>query len=374
MNLKTRLYTLQLKVRQWLIAKSQRSATIFNESIEPSDHQPTKMLFVLAGLIGDSVMSLPVITEARRFWPRARIAVLGKKHNRELIAACSFYDEFYEFNADPFSLRKSGETKKLEAWLSEQDFDAAFILLGDQFAHLLARAGIPVRVGVTGTPLENCLTHTYEIGSPRSWGPDERLNALRCLGYQPEAVSPSLAVNEDVRRSGRAKLLALGLDESMDYAVLHPFGSSRRQWWKFDEIGNLATKLKAGQSLQAVLVGAGEAADIQEAKNPDIISTLGQLTLPELLAVIDEARLVITTDSGPFHIAGALRKPIVGLFRDRRPEHAGRYSKTEIVFGEDPECAKSCDWERCADDPCRQMMNISVEAVAGAADRIPSKA
>ena len=126
-------------------------------------------MFVLAGLIGDSVMCLPAISEARRLWPEAHITVLGKTHNRELISACPFYDEFYECNADPFSLRRSKDIKALERWLVDQKFDAAIILLGDQFAHLLARAGIPVRVGVNGTLLQSCLTHTYNIGRPEEW-------------------------------------------------------------------------------------------------------------------------------------------------------------------------------------------------------------
>ncbi len=372
MSIKSYIYEAQLRVRQRIAGGSTgRKPTTDFAAVE---FTPEKVLFVLAGLIGDSVMSLPAMIEARRLWPDARLTVLGKKHNQELIAASSFYDEFYEFNADPFSLRKSSETKKLEAWLSDQHFDAAFILLGDQFAHLLERARIPVRVGVAGTRLEGCLTHTYEIGSPRTWGPDERLNALRCLGYQPEVVLPSIAVVEDARQSPRAKLLALGLDESVDYAILHPFGSSRRQWWKTDESGSLAAKLMTDHGFKCVLVGGGEAADIQEAKSPEIISTLGQLTLPELLAVIEGSRIVITTDSGPFHIAGALQKPIVGLFRDRRPEHAARYSRTEVVFGKESECLKSCSWERCAVDPCRQMRNISVDAIAAAASRILSEA
>lgn len=361
MNLKSLLYTLQLRARQRLIGKRYASASE-KIAIEPGIYQPRKLLFVLAGLIGDSVMSLSAIIEARRIWPNAHITVLGKKHNRELIQACSFFDEFYECNADPFSLRKSGEIKKLERWLSEQGFNAAFILLGDQFAHLLAGAGIPVRVGVNGTVLENCLTHTYDIGSPRAWGSNERLNALRCLGYSVEKPAPELSVDDEARRTGREKLAALGLDESGDYAVLHPFGSSRRQWWKIDDVGALAAKLEECD-LQTVVIGGSETVS-QISKDAAVIDSTGQLTLPELLAVIDGSKLVITTDSGPFHIAGALGKHIVGLFRSRRPEHAKQYGTASVLFGENERCMQACKWDSCEGEPCRQMENITVEGVA----------
>ncbi len=361
MNLKSQLYTLQLRTRQRLIGKRYASASE-KIAIEPGVYQPRKLLFVLAGLIGDSVMSLPAIIEARRIWPNAHIAVLGKKHNRELIQACSFFDEFYECNADPFSLRRSVEIKKLESWLSEQGFDAAFILLGDQFAHLLARAGISVRVGVAGTALENCLTHTYEIGSPRAWGSNERLNALRCLGYSVGQAEPELSVDDKARRKGREKLAALGLDESRDYAVLHPFGSTRRQWWKVRAVGALAAKLEE-RDLQTVLIGGSETV-FQISKEVTVIDSTGQLTLPELLAVIDGSKLVITTDSGPFHIAGALGKPILGLFRSRRPEHAKQYRTASVLFGENELCMQACKWDSCETEPCKQMEDITIEDVA----------
>ena len=359
MPLKSFLYETQLKLRQRMTARSFKGVKAADFGAQA--FEPRTILFVLAGLIGDSVMSLPAIIEARTIWPNAHITVLGKKHNRELISACTFFDEFYECNVDPFSLRKSGEIKKLESWLLEQDFDAAFILLGDQFAHLLARAGIPIRVGVTGTELENCLTHTYDIGSARAWGSNERLNALRCLGYSVEQVPPELSVDDEARRTGRAKLVSLGLNESRDYAVLHPFGSSRRQWWKIADVGALAAKLKEND-IQTVLIGGSETVS-QISNHAPVIDSTGHLTLPELLAVIDGSKLVITTDSGPFHIAGALGKHIVGLFRSRRPEHAKQYGTASVLFGENDRCMQACKWDSCETEPCRQMEEVTVEGV-----------
>lgn len=346
-----------------MIARSFKS--IAAAGLDVRSFEPREILFVLAGLIGDSVMSLPAIIEARRMWPNARITVLGKKPNRELIAACPFFDEFYECNADPFSLRKSGEIKKLEKWLSEQDFEAAFILLGDQYAHLLARAGIPVRVGVKGSPLENCLTHAYDIGSPRTWGANERLNALRCLGYSFGETPSKLWASDGARQTSREKLAGLGFVEGKEYAVMHPFGSSRRQWWKLEYAGTLAANLMEQHDLQTVLIGGESVSRI--AKNTAVIDTTGQLTLPELLAVIDGSRIVITTDSGPFHIAGALGKPIVGMFRSTRPEHARQYETAKVVCGENDRCMRVCRWDSCENEPCRQMENISVDEVTRSA-------
>ena len=300
-------------------------------------------------------------------WPGARITVLGKRHNRELLAGCPFVDEFYEFNADPFSLRRSPEVKELQAWLNGAGFDAAIILLGDQFAHLLARAGIPVRVGVKGAPLERCLTHTYEIGSPREWGTRERLNSLRIFGKEIGKSEPELWVDAEAAVSAGGKLGELGLADGERYAVLHPFGSTERQWWNLGEAGALAEFLSNKRGLSTVLVGGPETVSAA-ARIGGVIDTTGKLTIRELVAVIANAETVITTDSGPFHIAGALRRPTIGLFRARRPEHRNAYSSARVVLGRDDSCDATCRWDMCASNPCRQMRNISLGDVERAAE------
>jgi ADP-heptose:LPS heptosyltransferase len=365
MSLKSRVYELQLGLRQSLIGRKYRGDVAREIRIDEQEFVPERLLFLLSGLIGDSVMSVPAIIEARRLWPGARITVLGKKHNRELLGPCPFVDEFFEFNADPFSLRRSPEVKEIQAWLNDANFDAAIILLGNQFAHLLARAGIPVRVGVKGTPLEGCLTHAYEIGSPREWGVRERLNCLRIFGHEIQNVVPKLWVDPDAKVSAREKLLDLGLAELEKYVVIHPFGSTPRQWWNLERIRPLARMVEELYRTRSVLIGGPETAGVG-AFGESVIDTRGRLNLRELVAIIGGAERVITTDSGPFHIAGALGKSTVGLFRARRPEHAKAYPTANVLLGASSLCDRACEWDRCSIDPCRQMESIDIDPVFNA--------
>lgn len=362
MNLITsRLYSIQLILRQHIISRvyksKSRSAVVGNDGLNPQ-----KILFVLSGLLGDSVMSLPAITESRKIWPKANIKVLGRSHNRDLLLADKDIDEFYVCSADPFSIRKSTEIKKLQSWLSEQKFDLAIILLGDQYAHLLAKAGIPIRVGVEGTILEPCLTHTYNIGSPREWGTNERLNSLRVLGYDLRPDVPKLKVNDGSAITANQKLEALGINIDEEFVLLHPFGSTRRQWWSLANINQFADNIFRQDKLPTVLIGGQETVDEIEYEYP-VIDTRAKFDIPELLAVISRAKTVVTTDSGPYHIAGALHRPIVGLFRDRRPEHASAYQNVKIVFGKNQQCDLQCLWDKCDTDPCRQMNDVSLKQV-----------
>ena len=166
------LYAWQYNARQWYVGQTWRLRGYATEGAGLPE-EPGCALIVLCGLIGDTVMSTPVLVEARRLWPRARITMLGTRSTCELLGACPLIDERMVTPAVPFTLRRGRGVAELGRWLKEQRFDVALILLGDQFASTLAEAGIPARVGVRGTPLEPCLTATYDIGSPREWGPRE---------------------------------------------------------------------------------------------------------------------------------------------------------------------------------------------------------
>ncbi len=347
------VYSGQYKMRQRIAAR-----LFFSGGSSSHEGHLSAVLFVLSGLLGDSVMSVSAIASARELWPGARITVLGKTHNRELLKADPNIDEFYVCDADPFSLRRSAEIGELKTWLAGQGFDAAIILLGDQFAHLLARAGIPVRVGVKGTILEPCLTHAYEIGSPREWGTRERLNCLRVLGAEVANRVPKLYVDAEAAETAASKLSKLGLSPGERYIAFHPFGSTSRQWWPMENIPEFLEQAESQTGMRVVLLGGTETQAAETGTN-GMIDTRGRLTIPELLAVIDGSEVVVTTDSGPFHIAGALGKQIIGLFRKRRPEHAAAYPTARAVFGINEKCNTDCEWDKCAADPCRQMADIA---------------
>jgi ADP-heptose:LPS heptosyltransferase len=374
-NLGTLTYDWQYQARQWLVTRlyhlRRRPDSVYARSAADLPLEPKQVLLIIAGLIGDTVMSTPLIMELRRVWPKAKLVLLGCRHNCDLLSACPLLDDRREVSALPFSFRAGRELSPIKRWLQEQRFDLAIIALGDQFASLLAEAEIPVRVGVQGHTLTPCLTHTYNIGSPRAWGPPERLNALRALGVQVQETAPCLWVSQEARTTARQRLAAAGLREAVPYAVVHPFGSTPRQWWPVDRVGEVADELWSQHGLRTVLIGGPETRGrLQQSGDTRVVDTTGALAIPELLAAVEGAELVISTDSGPFHIAGALGRPIVGLFRARRPEHATRYPQTHVVFGNESSCNKRCRWDRCQSQPCRQLKALCVDELMRAVGQL----
>src|SRR5438309_5768201 len=144
------VYGWQYQGRQWMVGRLWRlcrpPGRLPINWVSHWPQQPRRVLLVIAGLIGDTIMSTPVIEEARRLWPDASIALLGRRLNCELLAACPLLDAQVEAPAIPFTLKEARRIAELTRWLLGQRFDIAIIALGDQFASVLAEVGIPIRV------------------------------------------------------------------------------------------------------------------------------------------------------------------------------------------------------------------------------------
>ncbi|MBW3599046.1 MAG: glycosyltransferase family 9 protein, partial [Planctomycetes bacterium] len=126
----------------------------------------------------------------------------------------------------------------------------------------------------------------------------------------------------------------------------------------------LAEAMRDARFGRVVIVGGPETRGAVPPQPANVtIDATGALSLRELMGVINGAALVVSTDSGPFHIAGALGRPLVGLFRARRPEHAHRYPQARVVFGRYQNCQSECQWHQCSRVPCRQLESISVADV-----------
>ncbi|HYK89425.1 MAG TPA: glycosyltransferase family 9 protein [Acidobacteriota bacterium] len=335
--------------------------------------EPGKLALVITGLLGDTVMCTPVIREARRIWPAARITVIGMRHNCELLSGCPEIDGLHLVVADPFSLRRRAENRSFREWLVHENFDVAIVLLGDQFAMELARAGIPVRVGVQGHPLSKCLSHAYDCGTPNTWGPAEKLNSLRVLGCAVREVPATLWIDDAARRDASESLQRLGIAPNETYAAIHPFGRAPARRWPASRWGSLAPLVRERFRMKLLLTGLTEA-PFDMAPETWLVDGRSEIGMHELPAVLERAALVISTDSGPFHVAGALGTPLVGLFRSVYSEHSVRYPHAEILKGVDPRCVGRCTWKRCRTLPCRQMSAITPADVLHAMERALAKA
>lgn len=312
-----------------------------------------RVLLVCTGLMGDTLMCLPAMASARDLFPDSEVVGLVTEGAKSLLQLSGRFDRFIVTDGAPLSFRPGRRQSNavLEARLASEAFDVAVIFLGDDYAPMLTRAGIPWRVFVYETPYRRLATRSYRTGGARTWGPSERLDAWRALGLDPRPSPVTLIPPPAAARE--VNLLLHSFREPI--VVLHPFGRTPEQRWPEPPWRALASLIRQDLGGTAILIGDASRAAAAE----DALAVMGRLPMCTLVALFQRAQCIVSTDSGPFHLAGVMGRPGVGLFRASRPEHASRYASVEPIIGTaDPACSALCSWARCRKLPCVQMASI----------------
>ena len=116
--------------------------------------------------------------------------------------------------------------------------------------------------------------------------------------------------------------------------------------------------------------GADEAELIERAKRRcgdavPLASLAGQLSLGELGALIKQSALLITNNSGPAHIAAALRTPVVDLYALTNPQHTPWRTAARVLFHDVP--CRNCFKSVCPEGHHGCLRGVAVPQVALAA-------
>jgi 3-deoxy-D-manno-octulosonic-acid transferase/heptosyltransferase-1 len=136
----------------------------------------------------------------------------------------------------------------------------------------------------------------------------------------------------------------------------------------------LADQIKTKWACEVIFTGSANDNNaietITNAMGKKAVNIAGETNLKELAYLYSKCDLLITTDSGPMHIAAAMGCPTVALFGPTAPWRTGPYGKGHIVIRDDTECSpcfkKTCDHMTC-------MKNITVEKVLEAVEEALNK-
>jgi ADP-heptose:LPS heptosyltransferase len=156
----------------------------------------------------------------------------------------------------------------------------------------------------------------------------------------------------------RAKLMQAAPAGCADFIVFQLGASEERRQWPVEYFTELAGRLWDEQRLCPVLVGAGSEQHLAQsyarvARSP-FISRIAETTLPELGALLVNARLLVTNDTGTMHLAAGLELPVLAIFlATAQPWDTGPYLAGSCCLEPRLAChpcafGKSChDNERC---------------------------
>lgn len=306
--------------------------------------------------VGDAVMATPALRALRAAHPDARIRLEG---HAALAGLFDGLDSFDEFGVDP---GRGSNLWRRTRELRRGAFDLA-VLLPDSpraaLAPFLAR--IPRRVGYARDPLRRLLV-TQPLAHPQAEGRripiptiERYLRITRALGCEDRGDHPELVVSFDAANRITTELAGHGISESDEILVVTPgasFGSSKL--WPPEHFAQACDRISREVGLVPVLCpGPGEqtaAERIASGMTERAILLTGAVpTLAALKALVARARLVLSNDTGPRHIAVALDRPVVVLMGPTNPVHSAMHLDQQRVLRHDVDCSP-CQLKVCPID------------------------
>ena len=278
-----------------------------------------RLAIVCPSWVGDTVMATPVLRAARQARPDARIIVVCRPGLDRLLEGVPWTDRVIAVE----SKRLAGTVRMVRA-LRRAGVTAAILLPNGFRCALVARlAGTAVRVGYRRSARGPLLSHA--LPAPRQALPVSapgyyaRL-AGYALGIEDIDMRMELIVTDEQRAEARRILDGV----PRPFAVLCPGANKPAKRWPAERFAAVAEALANRHGLRAVAVGSPAerpiVAAVKNACAAPIVDLADRGTdLGTLKGVIAEARIVVTNDTGPRHMAAALGTPVVSLFGPTDP-------------------------------------------------------
>ncbi len=332
-----------------------------------------EIAILMLSAMGDAVHVLPVANALRRAYPDGRITWIVQPVPHRLVAGHPAIDEFVLFR------RRRG----FDSWHSYAELRRALAARGRPFDLLLAlqvyfKAGLiaaltpaHVKLGFDRARARDAnWLFTNERIPPRPVGhvQDQYFEFLQHLGIDPSPVTWGLAPAEHEREQ-QARFFA---DLGRPAAALVVGTSKPEKDWLPERWARLAAALDTDFGLRPVIVGGPSPAEhavadtIVRGSGVPVVNALGD-DVRKLLWLLDGARLVVSPDTGPLHIARALETPVVGLYGYTNPKRYGPYRKfTELVvdgYARHPGEDYPCSMTHRAGGMMRVSMELALEKV-----------
>ncbi len=313
--------------------------------------------------IGDVLWTTPLLTNLRLAYPDAHIAYVVRTASAFVLENNPDIDEIIRFEDE--SLRyQLGFLWRLR----KRRFDLSIDLICSPATAIQSVAsGARVRIGFDFRVREKLYTHRLSAHAANHGHEVEfNLFVLGCMGIPQRSRALVWRVAEDERSRADAQWKHLGLAGEAPVVALIPTGGYPSKKWPLAHWQSLVTDERLAHLRFLVFWGSeGERRDaeaIAAAGNRTAVAPKG--TLREAAALMDRCTAAVGNDSGPTHIATALRKPVIVFYGPSDPKSQGPWSYRATVLRIDDVESRCCRRLDCPDPVC--MTEISAARAADA--------
>jgi predicted lipopolysaccharide heptosyltransferase III len=288
--------------------------------------------------IGDLILTMPAIEALRANFPDSRLTLVVSSECADLLPAIGSVDR-------TLMARRNPRDAALFLAVARERFDYCIdFTRNDRSAFLAFLSGarkriVSRRVRDQSKTRARAYNDFVKVRMRDMHTIDYNLGLLEPLGIH----NASRALHLELPEAAREKANALRRDSKVSepYIIFHPGSARAEKFWEPQRWADTIDHVRFDWRINVMLTGGAswlEQEHLREIKSKlrqPAVDLSGRTDLLTLAAIIRQARLLVTVDSAPVHLAAATQTPQVILFGPTNPFHwQPRESPSLILQGE----------------------------------------
>ena len=330
------------------------------------------ILIVKLSAIGDVVHTLPSLAALRKLYPEANITWAIEDASSDLISDHPYLDRVIVSHRKQWiNDLKEGRIRKpireIRSFiddLKEQPYDLVIDLHGLIKSAVLVllssgkrKLGYDSMQELSGLFLNEKIPenmHKHAI--------DRYLDFLRYLGADAKEPEYLIPIGEENINRVEELLQRNDIDKKDSFVAVSPVALWDTKLWADEKFAGLCDRIAEELKVSVIFTGTehDKLEHIQSRMKAPSLNMGGKTTLRDLAYLYQRSALLITTDSGPMHLAVAMGTPVIALFGPTDPSRTGPYGKGHVVIRRELSCSP-CFLKKCNSMEC--MSGITIEEV-----------
>lgn len=306
----------------------------------PLADAPRSACLLRLSALGDTCHVVPIVRTLQHVWPATQLTwIIGKSEARlmQLIEGIEFITVDKRAGL--------GAARALRKSLQGRRFDVMLHLQLSLRASLVAHH-VPARIKLgfdrpRARELQWLFTTDRIAPRTREHVQDSFLGFLDALGIRERVL------RWDVPLPAGARAYAQQLiPDGQPTLLISPCSSHAARNWRAERYAAVADHAQARHGMRVILTGGPTeleremGAQIERHVTRAVHNQIGKDTLPELLATLARATVLLTPDSGPAHMATMVGTPVLGLYAATNPARSGPYLSRQWCVDEYAQAAR----------------------------------
>lgn len=267
-----------------------------------------KIVLYQTAFLGDLILTTPLIESVKSIFPDSHLTVITKPFGRQVLKNNPFVDELIIFD----------KNKNPTLWLIKQLYKKFDIAISPHRSHrasyVLFLSKIPKRVGFDRAGFSFLYTDRAPHRFDGTHEIDRNLSLLKVFKEYDENIVKKLpALYLDKEEENHYQTFGLA---DKDYVVIAPGSKWETKRWTSRGFFEVAFGLS--KQHQVVFLGSDEDRDfidkILSYGNLNVVDLTGKTNLRQSFSIIKHAKLLISNDSSPVHMAVAFGTPVVDIY------------------------------------------------------------